>query len=200
MGRRACPTTRNSRFWEIYEQVRTETEIVDLPEVASRYAFEAGSQALHRELSHFLWDYPFVDIAFPGSHEAVRHFRTLGEAVILCDGHEVFQRHKLHRSGFASDVARDRNHNILVCVHKEHHAADIRALFPARHYVMVDDKPRIHRAMKASFGDSITTVLVRQGHYASGSAHDAAVDIELSSIAEAARLTAEHFKEGSGAR
>jgi hypothetical protein len=36
----------------------------------------------------------------------------------------------------------------------------------ARHYVKVDDKLRILAAMKNIWGDRLTTIFVRQGHYA----------------------------------
>ena len=38
--------------------------------------------------------------------------------------------------------------------------------FPARHYVMVDDKLRILAAMKNILQDRLMTVFPRQGHYA----------------------------------
>jgi hypothetical protein len=47
---------------------------------------------------------------------------------------------------------------------------DVERRYPAKHYVMVDDKIRILAAMKSAWGDRLTTVFVRQGHYA----HDAA--------------------------
>ncbi|MEO8001249.1 MAG: hypothetical protein ABI644_05190, partial [Arenimonas sp.] len=40
------------------------------------------------------------------------------------------------------------------------------ARFPAAHYVMIDDKPKLLAAMKKVLGDKLTTVFVRQGHYA----------------------------------
>jgi len=44
---------------------------------------------------------------------------------------------------------------------------DVERRYPARRYVMVDDKLRILTAMKQVWGDRLTTVFVRQGHYAS---------------------------------
>jgi hypothetical protein len=44
--------------------------------------------------------------------------------------------------------------------------ADVERLYPARHYFMVDDKLRILKAMKEVWGDRLTTVFPRQGHYA----------------------------------
>ena len=38
--------------------------------------------------------------------------------------------------------------------------------YPARHYVLVDDKPRILAAVKEIWGNRVTTVLPRQGQYA----------------------------------
>jgi hypothetical protein len=38
--------------------------------------------------------------------------------------------------------------------------------YPAAHYVMVDDKPNLLAAMKSILTEKLTTVFVRQGHYA----------------------------------
>jgi hypothetical protein len=38
--------------------------------------------------------------------------------------------------------------------------------FPAQHYVLVDDKPRILAAVKRFWVDRVTTVFGRQGSYA----------------------------------
>ena len=43
---------------------------------------------------------------------------------------------------------------------------DVERRYPAKRYVMVDDKVRILAAMKETWGDRLTTVFVRQGHYA----------------------------------
>jgi hypothetical protein len=39
-------------------------------------------------------------------------------------------------------------------------------LYPADHYVLIDDKIRILTAAKKFWGDRLTTVFPRQGHYA----------------------------------
>lgn len=44
--------------------------------------------------------------------------------------------------------------------------AEVEKRYPARHYVMVDDKLRILAAMKGIWGNRLTTVWPRQGHYA----------------------------------
>ena len=56
--------------------------------------------------------------------------------------------------------------NVLIYVHKEHELDDVEARFPADHYVVVDDKLRILAAVKDVWGERVTTVFPRQGHYA----------------------------------
>jgi hypothetical protein len=56
--------------------------------------------------------------------------------------------------------------NVLIYIHKEEMLEDVEQRFPAEHYVMVDDKIRILTAMKKTWGARLTTVFVRQGHYA----------------------------------
>jgi hypothetical protein len=43
---------------------------------------------------------------------------------------------------------------------------DVEARWPAEHYVLVDDKVRILTAVKEVWGERLTTVFPRQGHYA----------------------------------
>ena len=56
--------------------------------------------------------------------------------------------------------------NVLIYVHKEKELQDVEQRYPARHYVMVDDKLTILTALKKSWGTRVTTVFPRQGHYA----------------------------------
>ena len=49
---------------------------------------------------------------------------------------------------------------------KERELTDVEARYPAAHYVIVDDKLRILAAVKRIWGRRVTTVFVRQGHYA----------------------------------
>src|SRR6185369_8232346 len=94
-----------------------------------------------------------------------RALRTRGPVVILSDGDVVFQPRKVERSGLWAAV----DGNVLIYVHKEQMLDDVQRRCPAGRYVMVDDKRRILRAMKATWGNRLTTIFVRQGHYA----HDA---------------------------
>jgi hypothetical protein len=82
--------------------------------------------------------------------------------------------------------------NVLIYIHKEHMLDDVEARYPARQYVMVDDKLRILDALKRQWGKRVTTVFPRQGHYA----HDPqilvsypAADISVDHISDLAALT-----------
>jgi len=88
--------------------------------------------------------------------------REHGQAVILSDGDVVFQPLKVERSGIGEAVRGE----VLIYVHKEHELDDVEARYPADHYVLVDDKLRILHAVKQAWGDRVTTVFPRQGHYA----------------------------------
>src|SRR5262249_54102674 len=61
---------------------------------------------------------------------------------------------------------RDVVDGVLIYIHKEEELDDVEARYPASHYVLVDDKLRILSAVKKIWGARVTTVFVRQGHYA----------------------------------
>jgi FMN phosphatase YigB (HAD superfamily) len=117
-------------------------------------------------MSDWLIDYPFADRLYPNALDVVARARERGRPVILSDGDVVFQPRKIGRSGLRDAFRGD----VLVYVHKEEEIADVEARYPAGHYVLVDDKVRILAAVKASWGDRVTTVFPRQGHYANDAA------------------------------
>jgi FMN phosphatase YigB (HAD superfamily) len=113
-------------------------------------------------MSEFLLEYPFASRLFPGALAAVAHLRTLGRPVVLSDGDIVFQPRKIQRSGIWSAV----DGQVLIYLHKEQVLDHVQRRYPAKHYVMVDDKPNLLAAMKSTLGSKLSTVFVRQGHYA----------------------------------
>jgi len=99
-------------------------------------------------MSSFLVDYSFANRLYPGSLAALEHVRSWGARVILSDGDVVFQPRKVQRSGLWEAV----ESRVLIYIHKEQMLDDVRQRYPARHYVMVDDKLRILTAMKKVWG------------------------------------------------
>lgn len=149
-------------YWNIFEQLRCELGYADYLGALQRYRSKHPHDLRLLTVSHFLIDYPFAKRLFPHSLEVVEGVKRWGPAVILSDGDVVFQPHKVERSGLFKAV----NGNVLIYVHKEQELDDVAQCFPADRYVMVDDKLRILTAMKKIWGLRVTTVFVRQGHYA----------------------------------
>ena len=154
------------RYWEIFEQLRTELGYADYLGALQRYRIEQPREQKLLAVSHFMVNYPFANQLYPGSLEAVAHARRLGRPVILSDGDVVFQPLKIDRSGLYEIF----EGHVLIYIHKEQELDDVEAKYPATHYVMVDDKVRILAAIKKYWGARVTTVFPRQGHYA----HDTA--------------------------
>ena len=113
-------------------------------------------------MSSFLVDYPFANRLYPGSLDVLERLRQWGPTVLLTDGDVVFQPRKVERSGLSEAV----DSHVLIYIHKELALDDVEARYPALHYVLVDDKPRILAAVKEAWGTRVTTVLPRQGQYA----------------------------------
>lgn len=150
------------RYWAIFEALRTELGYADYLGALQRYRLGAMNDPRLLLMSSFLVDYPFADRLYPGALDAIAHLRTCGLTVILSDGDAVFQPRKIQRSGLWEAVGS----RALIYVHKERMLDEVEQRYPARHYVMVDDKLRILAAMKKFWGDRLTTVFPRQGHYA----------------------------------
>jgi FMN phosphatase YigB (HAD superfamily) len=150
------------RYWILFEQLRRELGYADYLGTLQRYRSENPNDLRILTISRFLIDYPFADRLFPHALEIVEGIKPWGTAVILSDGDVVFQPRKVQRSGIFQAV----EGNVLIYVHKEQELQDVAERFPADHYIMVDDKLRLLSAIKKVWGAKVTTVFVRQGHYA----------------------------------
>ena len=150
------------RYFAIFEDVRTESGYADYLGALQRYRLEDMRDPRVLKISSWLLDYPFAERLYPGALEVVASVADRGPAVVLSDGDAVFQPLKVERSGLWDAFAG----NVLIYVHKERELENVERLFPARRYVMVDDKVRILTAIKEAWGPRVTTVFVRQGHYA----------------------------------
>ncbi|MBC7656886.1 MAG: HAD family hydrolase [Frankiaceae bacterium] len=175
------------RYWTIFEQLRTELGYVDYLGALQRYRFDSelrpGDDSRLLQMSSFLVDYPFADRLYPRALDVIERLTSFGPTVILSDGDVVFQPRKIQRSGLRDAVSG----RVLIYIHKEQMLDEVQHHFPARHYVMVDDKLRILAAMKAVMRERLTTVFPRQGHYAMDPANVAdypAADISVPSIGD----------------
>ena len=150
------------RYWAILEQLFSELGYRDYLGALQRYRLENPRDIGLLRASLYLLHYPFANRVYPGALDAIHHAEHRGRVAILSDGDVVFQPRKVERSGLWGAV----EGNVLIYIHKEEMLDDVERRFPAEHYVMIDDKIRILTAMKAVWGARLTTVFVRQGHYA----------------------------------
>ena len=150
------------RYQEIFEEIRGNLGYADYLGALERFRVETMHDPRILRMASWLVDYPFADRLYPGALDAVRHARRFGLPVVLSDGDAVFQPHKVVRSGLWPVF----NDDVLIYIHKEQELGDVERLYPARHYIMVDDKLRILAAMKQVWGPRLTTIFPRQGHYA----------------------------------
>jgi FMN phosphatase YigB (HAD superfamily) len=153
---------RQQRYWDIFEQLRTELGYADYLGALQRYRVEHPRDPSLLTVSRFLINYPFATRLYPDSLDAIEHVKQWGKAVVLSDGDVVFQPLKVERSGISDAV----EGNVLIYIHKEKELDDVERRFPADHYVLIDDKIRILTEVKKIWGARVTTVFPRQGHYA----------------------------------
>ena len=156
---------RARRYWEIFEELRAELGYADYLGALQQYRIENPRDTGLLAASLFLLQYPFAERVYAGALEAIARVARRGRVAILSDGDVVFQPRKVERSGLWDAVGG----NVLIYIHKEEMLDDVERRFPADRYVMVDDKIRILTAIKNVWGDRVTTVFVRQGHYAADS-------------------------------
>jgi FMN phosphatase YigB (HAD superfamily) len=180
------------RFWELYEEVRKELDVVSYPETLRRFATEWKEKSQAREAARLVNKMPYAQYLFPGTLEAIRCLESMGEVAILSDGDPVYQPLKIASAGLAEAVGLE---DVLIYTHKETCFEDVMRRLPGQHYVLVDDKEKILALAKEQLGDKLTTVWVKQGHYA----HDPAQyrkpdpDITIEKIGDICKLSKVDF-------
>ncbi|HXA93765.1 MAG TPA: HAD family hydrolase [Steroidobacteraceae bacterium] len=160
-------TASRDRYAQILESVRSRLGYVDYLGALQEYRLGDLDDPRLLNMSSFLVDYPFPERLYPNVMQVLSHLSRYGLTVILSDGDVVFQPRKVQRSGLWDAVGG----RVLIYIHKEEMLDAVAAHYPARRYVMIDDKIRILHALKQAWGDRVMTVLPRQGHYA----HDPAL-------------------------
>jgi FMN phosphatase YigB (HAD superfamily) len=175
--------SESDRFWAIYEEQRAKHSYADFLGTLERFRLEHLGKPRALLLSNWLMAYPFADRLYPQALDAVRHVAQWGLPVILTDGDGVFQPYKLERAGLWKAF----EGRVLDFVHKQQELDAVERAYPARHYVVIDDKASVLGAIKTVWGKRVTTVFVRQGHYANNPkalASEPAPDRTLERIAE----------------
>lgn len=189
----AFGAAERARYWEIFARRRESLSLADY--LGSLQEFRAGRDDDPKllDMSQFLLEYPFRVRLFPNALKTIAHLRTLGVPAVLSDGDIVYQPRKIQRSGIWDAV----EGRVMIYVHKEKVLDHMQLRCPAEHYVMVDDKATILAAMKSSLGDRVTTVFVRQGHYAlstESKAADPAPDMTVEGIGDLVNFKLTDFK------
>jgi len=187
---------RAQRYWVIFEKLRTELGYADYLGALQQYRGEYPHDMRLLMMSRFLINYPFANRLYPNSLDAIEHVKQWGPVGLLTDGDVVFQPRKVDCSGLFEAV----NGQVLIYVHKEKELKDVERHLPADHYVLVDDKLRILTAVKKVWRSRVTTVFVRQGHYALDAkivAEYPAADVSLERIGDLVKCGIEEFQEGS---
>jgi len=176
------------RFWQAYEQVRRETDLVDFPLTMERFGRICPDASCIGEVHAVLYSFPFRECLYPDSLKVIQHVASFASPVILSDGDQFFQRYKIRAAGLEKAV----EGRVLIYAHKEENTGDIQRRYPAAHYALVDDKPRIQVAMKRLMGAKLTTVMVLQGKYARNlhQRDRRAIDVTVGGIGELLAMTA----------
>jgi FMN phosphatase YigB (HAD superfamily) len=149
-------------YWRGFEEHREQLGYADYLGALQNYRKKFPHDIHLLQLSRLMIDYPFRLRLYPQALQVVNHFRRTAEVGVLSDGDVVFQPHKVRCSGIEKAVGGQ----VLIYVHKEAELKDVKQRMPADHYVLVDDKIRILAAVKKIWRKKVTTVFVRQGHYA----------------------------------
>lgn len=170
------------RFWTLYEDVRADLGAVSVPVTLERLRSESGNPKKIDSLAGRLYSMPFADFVYPGAIDLLRWLRDLGVPVILSDGDPWFQAKKITDAGLGEAVGG----NVLIFLHKEKHVEDIRRWYPAGRYFAIDDKADLLDQLRSGFGDSLTTIWIKQGHYAEAGAAAAErnLDYSVASVAD----------------
>jgi len=181
---RAFGVAGRQRYWTIYNALREELGYADYLWALQKFRVGLDDDLPELlQMSAFVLDYAFAERLYPKSLDVIAHLGTLGLPVILSDGDVVFQPRKIQRSGIWDAV----DGRVLIYLHKERMLDAMRRRMPATHYVMIDDKPQLLAAMKRVLGAELTTVFVRQGHYAAESANaviDPVPDLRIERIGD----------------
>jgi FMN phosphatase YigB (HAD superfamily) len=195
--RREVNRAASQRYWEIFQDLSRKLGYADYLGALQQYRLEDRYDPKLLHISSFFLDYEFARLLYPRALEVVQYLRARGTVVILTDGDVVFQPRKVVSAGLWDAV----EGKVWISVHKEEELGQLERRFPARHYVMVDDKLRILTAVKKKWRSRVTTVFVKQGHYANDPSILAAyppADLALERISELLKCEVDALVQAAG--
>jgi len=186
-------------FWSIHYEMRKLRGYAD--HLGTVQAFRNGREGnpAIMQLAAYLLDYPFAQRLYPKALQVIAHLSAFGLPVVFTEGDMVYQPRKLKASGVWDAVAG----RVMIPLHKLNALAEMQERYPARHYVMIEDKPLLIAEMKTQMGEQLTTVLVRQGHYALRPEHQATTpppDLTVEKISDLLDFDRSHFQMRSSAQ
>lgn len=185
-------TAAATRYWTLYEALRVKLGYADYLGAIQQFRLQCDDEPAAQQLAAWLLDYPFAERLYPDALATIEHLSQLGTCVVLSDGDVVLQPRKVATSGIGAAVGG----RVLIYVHKERMLEDVERRYPAAHYVMVEDKLRVLDGMKRQWRERLTTVSVRQGHYANDAAarrEYPRAQIELDRVGQLCDLGADAF-------
>jgi FMN phosphatase YigB (HAD superfamily) len=197
--KRTVSSEASQRYWEIFQNLAKEIGYADYLGALQRYRLEDMHDPKLLHVSSYFLDYEFAERLFPHALKVIQYLSNRGTVVILTDGDVVFQPRKILRAGLWDAVSG----RVLVYIHKEQELHEVEHRFPAQHYVMVDDKLRILAAVKERWRERVTTVFIKQGHYAADPNILAAyppADITLDHIADLLNYEVETMMQAANTR
>jgi FMN phosphatase YigB (HAD superfamily) len=112
---------RQERYWNIFNELRSEIGYADYLGALQKYRLEHPHDSHVLAVSSYLINYPFANRLLPDSLDVIDHLKRWGTAVILTDGDVVFQPRKVERSGLFDAV----DGNVLIYIHKERELGDV---------------------------------------------------------------------------
>ena len=189
------------RYWNIYEQVRKDRGVVDIPLAISRFrdntAFTEVSEKVYFDVVRLFMEYPFKQVVFPDVPEMLAQLKHIGNPVIVSDGDPLYQALKIMHSGLSAAF----EDQVLIYTHKQKHLQEVTNLYPAEHYVLVDDRADILADSRNILGERLCTVFVRQGKYSRVQPSQGFTpDITIENIADLRRYSAEQFMSSKQTR
>ncbi len=188
----AFGAAERGRYWKIYAQLRDELGYADYLATLQRFRVGLEDNPELLRMSAFVLEYPFEERLYPHALDVIAHLRMMGVPAVFSDGDVVFQPRKIQRSGIWAAV----EGRVLIYPHKARMLEAVQRRCPASHYVVAGDKPRLLAAMKRGLGERLTTIFVRQGHYAAESAGrvlDPPPDLTLERIGDLLHCHLSHF-------